>query len=591
MKYRFKFGIAVLCAAFSFHAGYQPNLISAEELVVNTLEDDTSDNELYSLREAVNDANASAENCTIRFADGLAGVIELSNGEIVVAGQVQIVGPGTRRLSISGAGSSRIFRVTPQGQARIESVKLCNGLANENASVYQCSGGALLNEGQVFLNRVVICDNHAVGNIDVDIQVAISQLVAGTGVGGAIANFGELNVHGCSFWHNVVTGADNTVRPFDSFPLGPSFVGNSFGGAIASFNSAHVTHCLFVGNRSVAGNDCQGDFGGIALGPAILSGSDCVVSHSWFGANQAVAGSRNVSPFHNGHSLGGAICSGSLDSILDPSAPEPNLEIYLSSFSNNQSLGGNENVVFLPPEQIPPADGPNNAYGGAILAFNGSVNIRFCNFNRNAAVAGTGGTENNGSLGVGGAVFLFSFINDVRGNIEYSNFSNNRAVGGDDELGTGGDGLGGALCVGSLGAPFGTGASVDSSNCLFSKNVTVGGSGENGGAAIGGAFANVLGGTAALDSNDFVSNKAFGGQATLQGGDAFGGAIANVSAASLALTESKMIFNSAQGGSGNVSGQSFGGGAFNDANATIDSRTKRKTRFNRADFGRNLFGF
>ena len=62
--------------------------------------------------------------------------------------------------------------------------------------------------------------------------------------------------------------------------------------------------------------------------------------------------------------------------------------MQFSNFRDNRSLGGDENVVLLDPVEIPRADGPNNAYGGAILAFNGAMNLNFVQVRQNEAIAG-----------------------------------------------------------------------------------------------------------------------------------------------------------------------------------------------------------
>src|SRR5262249_49133648 len=64
-----------------------------------------------SLRQAVQNANASAGADVITFQDGLSGTITLTSGQLSVTGPVSIRGPGSEVLAVSGNHASRIFKM------------------------------------------------------------------------------------------------------------------------------------------------------------------------------------------------------------------------------------------------------------------------------------------------------------------------------------------------------------------------------------------------------------------------------------------------------------------------------------------------
>ncbi len=152
---------------------------SDEVFVVDTLADETDGDygpgEL-SLREAMALANETLDISTIAFDSELAGEIRLSGfGEFHVTSPVRILGPGTARLSLNGAGRSRIFRVDstepmPTFELTLANLTLTGGFAEDQ-------GGAILTSGDLRLYSVEIADSRAGGS------------------GGAIALSSETNVN------------------------------------------------------------------------------------------------------------------------------------------------------------------------------------------------------------------------------------------------------------------------------------------------------------------------------------------------------------------------------------------------------------
>lgn len=126
-------------------------------LVVSNLNDSGAG----SLRQAVLDANAFPGMNTITFVSGLSGTLTLTGGGLAITDSVQIRGPGSGAVTISGNNQSRIFAINAP-DVSIEGLTLTAGLAAQ--------GGALDMEGK----RLTLVDVH------------VTNSVATTGDGGGI---------------------------------------------------------------------------------------------------------------------------------------------------------------------------------------------------------------------------------------------------------------------------------------------------------------------------------------------------------------------------------------------------------------------
>ena len=571
----------------------------------------SADDGVGSLRQAIDQANQTPVEDTIVFAPWVRE-ITLTSGELEITEDLEIEGSGSHRLRISGNDQSRVFSIGEGVDVEVSDLAIVDGFADGEAPFVPSSGGGILNLGDLSLRDVRMVGNESIGNPEVDISDPSMVLslgpafkTAGGAAGGAVANFGTLEVIGSSFRHNQAVAADGidfVTQPGDpTFPFG-AFPGNSFGGAISNFTTDYgearvtVTYSQFIGNAAVAGGLGTGDFAAIAGGGAIGNDSVLTVEHSDFVGNQAIGGDEASSPFHNGHALGGAISSGSLTPGVVPTVPGASLIVSHSDFSRNEAIGGNENMVTLPLSQIPRADAPNNAYGGAILAFQGTAELSDSSLRHNRAVAGVGGADENGSLAAGGGVFFFNFLGGVSGTVERTTVRHNSAIGGDGP--TGGDAVGGGIAAGSLGAPFGAAGNVEIVGSIIALNKTIGGRGSDGvgGNGQGGGIANLEFSNVDVSSSRLIGNQARGGQGTQGGGNGQGGGICNLADSSATLLRSIVFANFANGGVGianSSNGLGQGGGLFNDVGGdfALDAFAAFFTQLNHAsDDGDDTFG-
>ena len=147
-----------------------------------------------SLRQAVLDANGAAGSDTILFAKSV-HKITLTSGELAITDDLEIAGPGAKKLTISGNHASRVFDIQGGTDVSIEGLTITAGLADGNAPVYPSTGGGILNLGSLTLDEVVIDGNQAVGDPNVVISASAIFNTLGGALGGGIENFGTLQRH------------------------------------------------------------------------------------------------------------------------------------------------------------------------------------------------------------------------------------------------------------------------------------------------------------------------------------------------------------------------------------------------------------
>ncbi|TVS14618.1 MAG: choice-of-anchor C family protein, partial [Planctomycetaceae bacterium] len=142
--------------------------------VVNSLEDNTLEDGVITLREAiaaancgcqVGDAPPGGEFNEIRFDPSLAGgTIRLARASspFMVAANITIVGLGKDQLTIDGdvnedgTGNSRLFDVNAGVTLTVSDITLTNGYASEGTS-----GGAIYTHGTLVLNDCVLSNHYA----------------------------------------------------------------------------------------------------------------------------------------------------------------------------------------------------------------------------------------------------------------------------------------------------------------------------------------------------------------------------------------------------------------------------------------------
>ena len=311
-----------------------------------------------SLRQAVADANANAGDDTITFAAALTGqTITLTTGDIDISDSLDIQGPGSADLTISGNDASRIFYIynpsaTPV-TVSISGLTLTDGLAS-GAGEPATAGGAILAVGEnVALDGVNVTGNTAV-------------------MGGGVAHIAKASVSGLP--------VPATLEIRDSTVSGNAAVfDGSYCGGGGGILVANVRNVL-IADTTVANNAACRDGGGI-FGASFYVGGELRIEQSEVVSN--TAGTSDLS------SIGGGVAA--LSSQNDVGATT----IVDTTISGNESDYGGGFGAFdaaLRLERSTIADNEAASRGGAAWLLRTNTAIV------NSTIAGNTGLE-------GGALF------------------------------------------------------------------------------------------------------------------------------------------------------------------------------------------
>ncbi len=228
--------------------------------VVTSLGDNESDGcavNLCTLREAVTNANALPDANTITFQNGLAGVINLTNGQIVPQTPMTIIGPGARIISVSGGTTDRVFEIaTPAGGGdytiNISGLTFTNGFAQTVGAVTG-SGGGILNGAMLGAGTGKTTLNLTEANV-----VNNTAQVFGGGVATTLMN--ETNIT-----RSLINGNTSNAA------------GNSGGGGGLSNDGLSTTT---LSNSTVTNNSSMGTGGGILNTAGTINSTNNTISHN-----------------------------------------------------------------------------------------------------------------------------------------------------------------------------------------------------------------------------------------------------------------------------------------------------------------------
>jgi CSLREA domain-containing protein len=206
-----------------------------------------------SLRKAVSNANISPGDDVITFAPSVGGIIRLTSGEIEIInnGSLEIKGPGTYVLTISGNNNSRIF-FTNRAKVTITDITLTggNGVGKNSDNTRKHGGAIYVDEGSVTINRVQMINN----------TMSVSASSGQRNIGGGIffndgADHFILN---SLFYNNNSTYAGGVYNQFGDLEIiNSTFYGNTAdieGGAVYSSGNTSLRNSTITKNRSLGSN-------------------------------------------------------------------------------------------------------------------------------------------------------------------------------------------------------------------------------------------------------------------------------------------------------------------------------------------------
>lgn len=374
------------------------------------------------------------------------GTITLTTGELAIARDVNIIGPGAAALTISGAGASRVFSISSNITVAISGLTVCNGRTPDgsagtvtNNGGTSAPGGAVYNAGALALMNCVLAANHT-GNGGNGFSPPIPPYPPHTpptsggasGHGGAIYNSGALSLSNCviadsatgsggarahndTYWSSGGTaGSGGAVYNLGSLTLIYSTISGSrtgtgdysgaSGGGIWSGGSCFADHCILSNNATASSGSLgyQGGDGGGIYSQGLLALTNCTVS-----GNSCGGGSTPSDCFPPGAGCGGGL-GGSGGGIYAARC----VLVGCTINGNLAGSGGMGGYAYTPP--YPGGTGGSGGDGGGIVC-GGATWLTNCTIAGNFAGGGGGGgfamygpQGVGGSGGKGGGIFWWS---------------------------------------------------------------------------------------------------------------------------------------------------------------------------------------
>jgi len=321
--------------------------------------ENTNDNGAGSLRQAIEDANATSGADSIQFDSELSGQeIILTSGELEISDSVEISGNGVD-ITINGNNNSRIFNVddldtTNQLEVVIDQLTLTEGSSDQG-------GGAIANAENLTVSQSRFTNNEntsleptdgggaitnsASGSVDIDSSLIASN--QSSAFGGGITNFGELSVEDSIIFDNTVTsggggGIDNRGSTIDitgtiiANNINTANPAGGFGNGTPE-STTIVTDSLIFGNEALDGAGFFVNAGNVELiNSAVLNNE---AQNNGGGAALTAEGSLEVNgsliAFNSSEVNGGGIAS------LGGS-----VTVNESSIFGNEALTGSDDGIF-----------------------------------------------------------------------------------------------------------------------------------------------------------------------------------------------------------------------------------------------------
>ena len=234
--------------------------------------DDSGDG---SLRQAIEDTNATAGLDTINFDEELRGrTITLTRGELQITDDLTLEGLGADELTVSGNNSSRVFNVndgndSAQIDVVIDGLTITDGFTDE-----RLGGSGIRNSENLTLTNSTISGNEDIGISVIDsglAEVTNSTISDNEGIGIFLSGFGIANVINSTISGNASSGINLF---FGDVKVTNSIISDNAGGGINGGK----------GNITEVTNSTISDNGGLGISAGRSSGVD--VTNSTISGNE-----------------------------------------------------------------------------------------------------------------------------------------------------------------------------------------------------------------------------------------------------------------------------------------------------------------
>jgi hypothetical protein len=405
-------GCALVALAATMTPGALAQPAPAQVITVTNL----ADSGPGSLRQAIAAANAG-HGGEIRFANGIGGAIVLTSGELRIAANVAIIGPGADTLTISGNNVSRVFTIesapgSGSDVVTISGLTITGGCAGDR-SVPPGKGGAIYLQGAALtLSRVTIANNLAGGAAGVGGEAAGGGVYAAGGLltildstisGNQAMGNDTIAINGVGMGGGMAMDGGQLTLTRNSILGNQAIGGSALGGAIA-FLGDSGGDTLTVEDSGISGNQAQATvIGGNALGgglfvagktahiSAVIRRTRIVGNIAERSISPSLAGSTGSAGGSGGSNLGGGLYIGNLASVIlaQVQVSGNTSDTYSGSTRSNQGVivegggayvgaGGalilNETTVILN-AALPNAPAGASTGGGVFVASGGALDL------------------------------------------------------------------------------------------------------------------------------------------------------------------------------------------------------------------------
>jgi hypothetical protein len=261
---------------------FRPRVEGLEDRCLLSTVTNLTDHDPGSLRDAI---ATTPPGGTVDFEPGLSGTIVLTTGELAIAKDLTIAGPGAGVITVNANFASRVFNIQATFTVAISGLTIANG------SVTSARGGGIYNAGRLTVTDSTLSGNSAIvsggGILNNDTLTVTNSTLSGNSAtleGGGIFNGGPsmVTVINSTLSGNSATvgggiyNAGGTLTVTDSTLSGNSAIVS--GGGILNNDTLTVTNSTLSGNSAGSG------------GGGILNNNTLTVTNSTFSGNSASVG-------------------------------------------------------------------------------------------------------------------------------------------------------------------------------------------------------------------------------------------------------------------------------------------------------------
>jgi hypothetical protein len=228
----------------------------------------TNDSGAGSLRQAIVDATSCPGKGIIVFAPSAYGTIKLTSGELLITGDLDVLGPGATNVTVDGNAASRVFEVGTNFDVTLAGLTIANGNSSNSTPK---AGAGILNWGSLTVSNCSITGNNADPTA---VEYAVFFLNGG---GGGVANLGTLFVVGSAIYNNLANLGGGIGSAGTATVVNTTIDGNSatvLGGGIVNLNleggSFTLLNSTVTSNTSTQAAELANITGSMAIGSTIF---------------------------------------------------------------------------------------------------------------------------------------------------------------------------------------------------------------------------------------------------------------------------------------------------------------------------------